>query len=98
MASRVVPTLGLRVLSLLVLLSLIHTCSAAVLNRHPVTKRADEDATITYVASPYYPAPHGGWDDEWTEAYEKATELVARMTLAEKTNLTSGSGIYMGSV
>ena len=49
-----------------------------------------------YHAAPYYPAPHGGWLESWREAYTKAEALVSKMTLAEKTNITSGVGIYMG--
>ncbi len=49
-----------------------------------------------YHADPYYPTPYGGWVDSWREAYTKAQALVAQMTLAEKTNITSGVGIYMG--
>ncbi|KAL2266408.1 hypothetical protein VTJ83DRAFT_5760 [Remersonia thermophila] len=51
-----------------------------------------------YHAPSYYPAPHGGWVDSWREAYEKAYALVSQMTLAEKVNITSGTGIYMGYV
>lgn len=49
-----------------------------------------------YVAPPYYPTPHGGWTSDWTESYRKASLLVSNMTLAEKTNVTAGSGIFMG--
>jgi hypothetical protein len=49
-----------------------------------------------YHADPYYPTPHGGWIDSWKEAYDKAYALVSQMTLAEKTNITAGVGIYMG--
>lgn len=49
-----------------------------------------------YHAAPYYPAPYGGWLDSWREAYAKAEALVSQMTLAEKTNITSGVGIFMG--
>ncbi|KAJ4286123.1 hypothetical protein N0V90_013472 [Kalmusia sp. IMI 367209] len=49
-----------------------------------------------YVAAPAYPAPHGGWVSEWSDSYRKASQLVANLTLAEKTNLTAGTGIYMG--
>ncbi|KAK3325525.1 glycosyl hydrolase family 3 N terminal domain-containing protein [Apodospora peruviana] len=49
-----------------------------------------------YVAAPYYPTPHGGWLASWTDSYAKAEALVAKMTLAEKTNITGGVGIYMG--
>ncbi|KAL2197421.1 glycoside hydrolase family 3 protein [Corynascus similis CBS 632.67] len=50
-----------------------------------------------YYAAPYYPAPHGGWLESWQDAYAKAYALVSQMTLAEKTNITSGVGIYMAS-
>jgi hypothetical protein len=41
-------------------------------------------------------APHGGWISDWSESFRKASLLVSNMTLAEKTNLTAGSGIFMG--
>ncbi|KAK4449190.1 family 3 putative glycoside hydrolase, partial [Podospora aff. communis PSN243] len=46
-----------------------------------------------FEAISYYPAPHGGWAPSWKEAYAKAQALVSQMTLAEKTNITSGAGI-----
>lgn len=49
-----------------------------------------------YVATPYYPAPKGGWVSNWTAAYAKAQTVVAQMTLAEKVNLTTGIGELMG--
>ena len=49
-----------------------------------------------YVALPYYPAPPGGWVGNWTAAYAKAQVVVANMTLAEKVNLTTGTGELMG--
>ncbi|KZM19614.1 Beta-glucosidase [Ascochyta rabiei] len=49
-----------------------------------------------FSAPPYYPTPHGGWLSAWGESYRKAALLVANMTLAEKTNITSGTGIFMG--
>jgi hypothetical protein len=49
-----------------------------------------------YVAPPYYPAPHGGWTSDWTESYRKASFIVSNLTLAEKTNITAGTGIFMG--
>ncbi|KAI0192177.1 beta-glucosidase-like protein [Astrocystis sublimbata] len=48
-----------------------------------------------YASPPYYPAPYGGWDDDWSEAYTKATALVSRMTVAEKVNITAGTGLFM---
>ena len=49
-----------------------------------------------YVAAPYYPTSQGGWAADWTESYAKAAALVRNMTLAEKVNLTAGTGLYMG--
>ena len=49
-----------------------------------------------YVAAPYYPAPPGGWVSSWAAAYAKAQKVVANMTLAEKVNLTTGTGELMG--
>lgn len=49
-----------------------------------------------FVAAPYYPAPYGGWVEDWANSYAKAKKLVDSMTLAEKTNVTSGTGIFMG--
>ncbi|KAL4966347.1 beta-glucosidase [Aspergillus stella-maris] len=45
---------------------------------------------------PYYPAPNGGWVSNWAEAYQKAQNVVRNLTLAEKVNLTTGTGIFMG--
>ncbi|KAF2741382.1 beta-glucosidase-like protein [Polyplosphaeria fusca] len=73
----------------LVVLSLLSCVdSAAVDRRTPVP--------AGYVAPPYYPAPYGGWVQDWSESYRKASMLVSNLTLAEKTNLTAGSGIFMG--
>ncbi|KAH7126766.1 beta-glucosidase-like protein [Dendryphion nanum] len=74
---------------LLIFLS-IATCvaGAAVGKRIPVP--------AGYVAPPYYPAPHGGWTSDWSESYRKASLLVSNLTLAEKTNITAGTGIFMG--
>lgn len=49
-----------------------------------------------YYAPPYYPAPHGGWAAGWTESYAKAKMLVEQMTLAEKVNITAGTGMFFG--
>jgi beta-glucosidase len=49
-----------------------------------------------FVAASYYPAPYGGWVANWTDSYAKAAALVGNMTLAEKANITAGSGVYMG--
>jgi beta-glucosidase len=59
-----------------------------------IPKRADVPAP--YVAAPYYPAPHTGWIPSWSDSVKKAKALVDTMTLAEKANITAGTGIFMG--
>nr|ATQ35956.1 beta-glucosidase [Talaromyces piceae] len=54
------------------------------------------DLPAEYTTPDYYPTPSGGWVDEWVDAYEKAQKTVRNMTLAEKVNLTSGTGYLMG--
>jgi beta-glucosidase len=49
----------------------------------------------TYFSPPYYPTPKGGWVAEWRASYARAQALVAQMTLVEKVNLTTGTGLYM---
>ncbi|KAF7715862.1 Beta-glucosidase [Penicillium ucsense] len=49
-----------------------------------------------YASPPYYPTPFGGWASDWSEAYTKAQQVVSQMTLAEKVNLTTGTGFFMG--
>ncbi|KAF2659263.1 glycoside hydrolase family 3 protein [Lophiostoma macrostomum CBS 122681] len=68
----------------------LSTCAASA----AIDKRLDVPAG--YVAAPYYPAPHGGWTSDWSESYRKASLIVSNLTLAEKTNITAGSGIFMG--
>ncbi|KAI0169643.1 glycoside hydrolase family 3 protein [Hypoxylon sp. FL1284] len=77
---------GLRSLSLILLAG---TASSALLPRDPVPEGI--------VAAPYYPTPYGGWDDDWADSYEKAVNLVSQMTLAEKVNITAGTGPCVGN-
>ncbi|PVI06637.1 glycoside hydrolase family 3 protein [Periconia macrospinosa] len=70
-------------------LSFLSSATAAAVDRRTAVPAG-------YVAAPYYPAPHGGWVSSWSESYRKASLLVSNMTLAEKTNLTSGTGLFMG--
>ncbi|KAF8417207.1 glycoside hydrolase superfamily [Tirmania nivea] len=44
----------------------------------------------------WFPAPRGGSDPAWVEAYQKAARLVGRMSLLEKVNVTTGTGWQMG--
>ncbi|KAJ6260554.1 hypothetical protein Dda_4780 [Drechslerella dactyloides] len=50
--------------------------------------------TFSHHSPPAYPAPigHGNGLPGWSEAYSKAQAIVAQMTLAEKVNLTTGTG------
>jgi len=45
---------------------------------------------------PWYPTPRGGASASWAESYRKASAMVGRMTLAEKVNVTTGTGWMMG--
>lgn len=45
---------------------------------------------------PWYPSPRGGSVPQWAESYEKAAKMVSKMTLAEKVNITTGTGWAMG--
>ena len=55
-----------------------------------------DDVPAGFSAPPYYPAPNGGWAPNWSAAYAKAAAVVSKMTLAEKVNLTTGTGLLMG--
>ena len=45
---------------------------------------------------PWYPSPRGGTARGWASSYRKASDMVGRMTLAEKVNVTTGTGWQMG--
>jgi hypothetical protein len=45
---------------------------------------------------PWYPTPPGGTVSQWEESYKKAADLVKKMTLPEKVNVTTGTGWQMG--
>ncbi|KAL4947436.1 putative beta-glucosidase E [Aspergillus filifer] len=44
----------------------------------------------------YFPTPRGGTLQHWADSYAKAAQLVERMTLIEKVNITTGTGWQMG--
>ncbi|EPS36956.1 hypothetical protein H072_9519 [Dactylellina haptotyla CBS 200.50] len=44
---------------------------------------------------PWYPSPKGGTLKSWENSYKKARDLVSKMTLAEKVNITTGTGWQM---
>lgn len=58
--------------------------------------KSRDDLPAGYVAASYYPTPHTGWVADWEDSVAKAQALVATMTLAEKANITAGTGIFMG--
>jgi hypothetical protein len=41
---------------------------------------------------PWYPTPQGGTIESWQKSYDKAKQMVERMTLLEKVNITTGTG------
>jgi beta-glucosidase len=45
---------------------------------------------------PWYPTPQGGTAESWKESYAKAAQLVERMSLPSKVNITTGQGWQMG--
>ncbi|WYZ39618.1 hypothetical protein EsH8_III_001532 [Colletotrichum jinshuiense] len=53
-------------------------------------------APPTGLSPPWYPTPKGGISKNWAESYRKAGEMVAKMTLPEKVNITTGTGWMMG--
>ena len=72
---------------------------AATPNLPPSASELSERDSVPagYVAAPYYPTPKGGWVASWANSYAKAQAVVKNMTLAEKVNLTTGTGYFMVS-
>ena len=48
------------------------------------------------LSPPWYPTPRGGTLDSWTTSYRKAIDMVNKMSLVEKVNITTGTGWSMG--
>jgi beta-glucosidase len=44
------------------------------------------------LSPPWYPTPRGGTVQSWRRSYDKAKQIVERMTLVEKVNVTTGTG------
>ena len=44
------------------------------------------------LSPPWYPSPQGGTLEAWKESYAKASRMVAKMSLVEKVNITTGTG------
>ncbi|KAK4183921.1 glycoside hydrolase superfamily [Podospora australis] len=60
-----------------------------------VYKKAKEEPPYGQ-SPPWYPTPKGGIASTWAKSYDKASKLVGKMTLAEKVNVTTGTGWQMG--
>ncbi|KAI0545907.1 glycoside hydrolase superfamily [Xylaria curta] len=58
--------------------------------------RKYKQAPLDGLSPPWYPTPKGGTTKSWAESYKKASEMVAKMTLPEKVNITTGTGWMMG--
>lgn len=90
---------GTVIVTLLVLWS--SACSAKSwtpprnLLKRPTHDQKRDAVPAGFTSAPYYPTPHGGWVAEWTDSYAKAALVVGNMTLAEKINMTSGTGLDM---
>ncbi|KAI1246661.1 hypothetical protein MGN70_013562 [Eutypa lata] len=48
------------------------------------------------LSPPWYPTPKGGTTKRWADSYRKASEMVSKMILPEKVNITTGTGWSMG--
>ncbi|TPX07137.1 uncharacterized protein E0L32_010938 [Thyridium curvatum] len=79
------------------LAALLFACGLGPVEVSGASLRARDAVPAGFVAAPYYPTPHGGWDASWAASYQKAKKLVEQMTLAEKVNITSGTGLWMGN-
>lgn len=53
-------------------------------------------STINGESPPWHPSSLGGTTKRWEASYKKASELVDRMSLTEKVNVTTGTGWMMG--
>ena len=76
------------------LLTLVRGSSPIKNVRIPISLQSS--VRIDGESPPWYPAPRGGTMSRWESAYEKAWDIVRNMTLAEKVNITTGTGWEMG--
>ena len=54
------------------------------------------NSSIDGSSPPWYPSPRGGTLRRWEDSYAKAAKMVQEMSLAEKVNITTGTGWMMG--
>lgn len=66
------------------------------ISRSWVPKPLRKSYTVDGQSPPWYPSPLGGTMKRWEESYIKAANLVEKMSLVEKVNITTGTGWEMG--
>jgi hypothetical protein len=49
------------------------------------------------LSPPWYPTPRGGTVKKWERSYQLAREMVGKMSLVEKVNITTGTGYLIVS-
>ncbi|ODH45423.1 hypothetical protein ACO22_00148 [Paracoccidioides brasiliensis] len=62
------------------------------LGRKKDDKGEEAVQTIDGLSRPWYPTPRGGTVESWAASYDKAQQLVSKMSLVEKVNVTTGVG------
>jgi beta-glucosidase len=74
----------------------VHTLSTAMrfgwLEVAALTAISVANAQELAFSPPFYPSPWADGQGEWADAHRRAVEIVSQMTLAEKVNLTTGTG------
>jgi beta-glucosidase len=81
--------------SALFAVSLLCSSVAALPTANPIEVYGKLEKRASVFSPPYYPSPKGGWTPDWQASYAKAQNIVSQMTLVEKVNLTTGTGLYM---
>ncbi|KAL9088881.1 MAG: hypothetical protein Q9159_002845 [Coniocarpon cinnabarinum] len=87
--------IGVAVVVVLVLVVLLGSWKGSSYLPH-VTPTYQSNVRIDGESPAWYPSPRGGTMPRWEAAYEKAWDMVRNMTLAEKVNITTGTGWMMG--
>ncbi|KAL1894812.1 hypothetical protein Cpir12675_003507 [Ceratocystis pirilliformis] len=85
-----------RLNSFLVVVGLISVLWVVISAVSLIFYRKYAQAPLDGYSPPWYPSPAGGTTSTWATSYQKAQKLVSQMTLAEKVNITTGTGWSMG--
>lgn len=80
-----VPSKRVCILATIVLAAIL---GAAIGGGAWVYKSAPKDG----LSPPWYPSPLGGTIKNWEKSYELARQMVSKMSLVEKVNVTTGTG------